>query len=250
MAASGADMERTEREKQAGEEFLSEIGRDYHQQQRALDAIWTPETCFAACAQRLGNPPSFVINIYNDGGQQVCTCCRSCDGTRYVPSAQTFAACGGVAMNLSLTAKASRAKVGARRGGKITYTVRLKNRQAFEIGVGMRIVLPPHMTYVRSKSKPPVYSNVSLSAAGMGRLLLQQGQKWGASAAANDTLVDWPVVPMPAKKRRRFIVYMRVKESAPVGTSLVFTSYVYQSTPTGITFCDTYAEDLTVLVKK
>eukprot|EP00624_Nannochloropsis_granulata_P005799 evm.model.NODE_41505_length_5242_cov_29.579359.1 len=45
---------------------------------------------------------------------------------------ETRKACGGVATSLSLKAKASRAKIGARRGGKITYTVRLKNRQAFE----------------------------------------------------------------------------------------------------------------------
>jgi len=55
---------------------------------------------------------------------------------------------------------------------------------------------------------------------------------------------------MPAGQRRKFSVYVRVKKSAPVGTSLVYTSYVYQSTPIGVTFCDTYAEDVTVLVKK
>ena len=35
--------------------------------------VWTPDTCYSACAARLGNPPTFVINIYNNGtsGEQV-----------------------------------------------------------------------------------------------------------------------------------------------------------------------------------
>ena len=250
MAASGTEEEEG-RLKQAGQEVLSDVGRAHQQQQRALAAPWTPETCFAACAQRLGNPPSFVINIYlNDAGQQVCTCCRFCEGTRLVPSAQTFAACGGVATGLSLTAKASHGKIGVRRGGKIKYTLRLTNSPAFEGGVGLRVILPPYVTYGTSKTKPRVYSNTSASAAGEGKSLLQKPRKSDASATANDTFVDWPSVPMPARQRRKFKVYVRVKKSAPVGTSLVFTSYVYQSTPTGIKFCDTYAEDVTVLVKK
>jgi len=110
------------------------VGRD-NDHQRDLGTSWTPETCFVACAQRLGNPPSFVINIYyNDVGQQVCTCCHFCEGIRYVPSAQTFAACGGVVTDLSLTAKASHEKIGVRRGGNIKYTFRLTNSQAFEDG--------------------------------------------------------------------------------------------------------------------
>lgn len=252
MAVSGIEEEEEEeRLKHAGEKVLSDVGRAHHQQQRVLAAPWTPETCFAACAQRLGNPPSFVINIYlNDAGKQVCTCCRFCEGTRFVPSAQTFAACGGVAADLSLMAKASHGKIDVRRGGKIKYTLRLTNSQAFEGGVGLRVVLPPYVTCGKSSTKPRVYSNASAAAGGEGNLLLQKPRKTGASAAANDTLVDWPSVPMPAGQRRKFSVYVRVRKSAPVGTSLVFTSYVYQSTPTGVTFCDAYAEDVTVLVKK
>jgi hypothetical protein len=35
--------------------------------------VWTPDTCYSACAARLGNPPTFVINIYNNetSGEQV-----------------------------------------------------------------------------------------------------------------------------------------------------------------------------------
>jgi len=114
----------------------------------------------------------------------------------------------------------------------------------------VHVVLPPFVTYGKRKSKPPLISNSSASTAGEGTLLLPRPRKSGASAAANETLVEWPSVPMPAGQRRKFSVYVRVKKSAPVGTSLVYTSYVYQSTPIGVTFCDTYAEDVTVLVKK
>ena len=257
---------------QAGGAAVSKVEPHHHQQeQRALAGSWTPETCSVACAQRLGNPPSWVINIYiNDVGQQVCSCCLSCQGSRFVPSAQTFAACGGVATGLSLTAKASYAKIGVWRGGKIKYALRLTNTQAFQgafpqhaglvdaqdgdqaldaAGVGVRVVLPPYVAYGKSATKPRVYGNASASATGEGKLL-QQKPKRGASATANDTLVDWPLVPMPAGQKRKFSVYVRVKKSAPVGTPLMFTSYVYQSTPTGATFCDTYAEDVTVRIKK
>ena len=35
--------------------------------------VWTPDSCYFACAARLGNPPTFVINIYNNetSGDQV-----------------------------------------------------------------------------------------------------------------------------------------------------------------------------------
>jgi hypothetical protein len=40
-----------------------------------------------ACAARLGpSANGFVLNLYYDeNGHQVCTCCRQCDGVRYVP---------------------------------------------------------------------------------------------------------------------------------------------------------------------
>lgn len=39
-----------------------------------------------ACVARLGpSPNGFVINLYfSENGEQVCTCCRECEGVRYV----------------------------------------------------------------------------------------------------------------------------------------------------------------------
>ena len=32
--------------------------------ERQLTTAWTPESCSYACRARLGNPPTFVLNIY------------------------------------------------------------------------------------------------------------------------------------------------------------------------------------------
>ena len=66
----------------------------------------------------------------------------------------------------------------------------------------------------------------------------------------NGSVVSWPDVPMPAKQHRTFTMYARVAQNAPVGAPLEFAGYVYQSTPAGATFCDTYAEEVVVVVVK
>jgi hypothetical protein len=53
---------------------------------RGLMPFWTPDSCYAACLPQLAPDTSFVINIYYDSsGVQTCTCCRVCEGVRYVP---------------------------------------------------------------------------------------------------------------------------------------------------------------------
>ncbi len=54
---------------------------------------------------------------------------------------------------------------------------------------------------------------------------------------------------MPAKQHRTFHVYVRVAQNAPVATPLGFDGHVYQSTPAGDTFCDSYAGQVRVVVK-
>lgn len=71
------------------------VGDELHG--RLLSTVWTVETCYTACYQRLAPDNSyFVMNIYRNItlGQQVCTCCRTCQGLRYVPGAQVFAVSG------------------------------------------------------------------------------------------------------------------------------------------------------------
>ena len=84
---------------------------DGDQQARALLQGYTPQTCYEvrtmhvcvsslflpshinntntrhqACLARLGpSPGGFIINLYYENGQQVCTCCRNCEGVRFVP---------------------------------------------------------------------------------------------------------------------------------------------------------------------
>lgn len=39
-----------------------------------------------ACVATLGpSPNGFILNLYYENGQQVCTCCRECEGVRFVP---------------------------------------------------------------------------------------------------------------------------------------------------------------------
>lgn len=57
-------------------------------------------------------------------------------------------------------------------------------------------------------------------------------------------------MPVSAKTRRIFAVIARVGAQAPVGTPLVFSSNVFQTTPGGVTFCNTYARTVTVVLQK
>lgn len=130
-----------------------------------------------------------------------------------------------------MAAKVSHAKgAGVRRGGRIKYAVRMKNKPALQ-GVGVRVVLPPHVSFLKASARPPIRPK-------------------GQGPTVNGSSVDWPQVPTPAKQRRVFTVFVRISEQAPVGTPLVFSSYAYQSTPNGLTFCDNYAKNVTVVVKK
>lgn len=55
-------------------------------ERRELVEEWTVESCSRACIARLGaDNPDLVINIYWENGQQLCTCCLTCPGTRAVP---------------------------------------------------------------------------------------------------------------------------------------------------------------------
>lgn len=173
----------------------------------------------------------FVINIYYDEalGEQVCTCCRSCEGWRYVPGAQLFAVCAGPAAGLRLAAGAERR---VRRGNKARYMLRITNTPAYE-GMGIRVVLPPDVYYVRSKVKPS--------------LGFTKRPRW-ASPTVNGSILEFPVVPMPAGFKRKFKVKVRVRPQAPVGVPLVFSAYAYQTLPSGQPFCDTYANNVTTRV--
>jgi hypothetical protein len=42
---------------------------------RLLARNWTPQSCYEACLPRMAPATSFVINLYVQGGQPVCSCC-------------------------------------------------------------------------------------------------------------------------------------------------------------------------------
>ena len=138
-----------------------------------------------------------------------------------MPGAQVFAMCAGPASGLRVAAKAwPGGKKGVRRGGKAVYALRMRNTQALQ-GLGVRVVLPPGVTLVGTHVRPAI-----------------KGGSSGGKVPPVVTGSVWPSVPTPAKQRRVFIVVAHVSPQATVGSQLVFSGYVYQSTPTGTTFCD------------
>lgn len=48
--------------------------------------FYSPPPTPQACLEQLGpSPDGFVLNLYYDeNGEQVCSCCRECEGTRIV----------------------------------------------------------------------------------------------------------------------------------------------------------------------
>lgn len=150
-----------------------------------------------------------------------------------MPSAQLFAACAGPAGGLALSVKARPRKY-ARRGRKIIYTVRMANVPALQ-GIGMQVVLPPDVSVIKAAAVPAI-----------------KGQLPGTKLAplVTGSVLDWQQVPTPVKQRRIFKVAVRVATQVPRGTPLVFYSYAYQVTPTNVSFCHTYAKNVTVVVRK
>lgn len=159
----------------------------------------------------------------------MCTCCRNCEGWRYVPGAQLFAVCAGPATGLRLAAKAERR---VRRGNKARYMLRIKNGPAFE-GMGVRVVLPPNVHFAGGKAK------LSLDFTKHSRR---------AKPVINGSIVDFPSVPMPAGFKRTFKIKVRVSPQAPLDVPLVFSAYTYQTLPEGQPFCNTYANNATIRV--
>lgn len=149
-----------------------------------------------------------------------------------MPSAQLFAACTDTAGGLALAAKALPRKY-VRRGRKIIYVVRMVNVPALQ-SIGVRIVLPPNVTVIKTAAVPAIKNEPS-------------GTKM--APLVNGSVIDWQQVPTPSK-RRLFKVAVRVTPQVPVGTPLVFNSYAYHATPIGVSICDTHAKNVTVVVKK
>ena len=72
----------------------------------------------------------------------------------------------------------------------------------------------------------------------------------GTQGKDGPTVLRWPYVPIPGNSRRKFVVGMKVDKDGPPVTSLVFSSNLYQSGDVAIPFCENYANNVTVAVKK
>lgn len=212
---------------------------------------------YQACFQRLAPTNSyFVINIYFNEtspgtSTQVCTCCRQCAGIRYVPSGQVFATCSSNDGRVTLSATSSH-KRGVQRGKQLKYAVAVDNHVAdtFE-GLGMQIVLPPGVTYKASKVLPRIKDSPRWGAnKGVGQSRLCKPFVNATGGDDGTTVLRWPYVPIPGNSRRKFVVGMKVDKDGPPVTSLVFQSNLYQSGNVAFPFCENYANNVTVAIKK
>lgn len=234
---------------------------------RGLAPTWTPDTCYEACLPVLAPQTSFVVNIYFDGqGQQVCTCCRVCDGVRYVPrfvgragkgchryavfaphslprlhqyihnhhSGQIFAACGAADMSVGAQAKDRRVKPGK----VLTYRVALRSptkKGTLDLeGLALRVVLPDGTRYVKG--------TINLQPKGRKR------REWGPKI--NDNTVTWQLSALSwGSRMARFTMAIRVDPHLQSGTALTLQAFVFQDSGSDLPICSQYANNVTVAIK-
>lgn len=220
---------------------------------------WTPDTCYEACRQRLGNPPTFVINIYFDEtlGEQVCTCCRTCQGWRYVPGAQIFAACtvgDGTNSQVRFRSRVSHRIVGAKPGKVIAYMARTRNLDKSEAvgGLAVRVQLPPGVTYLKSEASHGFEAASKSNNGGGGSKVHYRASKAPVQATVNASTrtVMWSSLLFPPRRGIKFAVVVLVDRDVDTGARLVFTASVYQQLPVnGLPYCASTGYNETVVVK-
>ena len=205
-------------------------------------------------------PPThaqFVINIYYDQaqGKQVCTCCRVCEGWRYVPGAQIFAQCSagdGSNSVVGFKSRVSHQKRGVAPGKVVHYRATIENLDKTSVvsALAVEVQLPAatNATYSGSTSSK---GYAIVSKGGKVRFRTTKGlTPMIVNSTATPPTVTWTDLVLPPRKSMRFSVSVRVNTWTPKGTPLLFRGRIYQQLPAnGLPYCDTTYVNQTVFVK-
>ena len=210
-----------------------------------------------------------MINIYwNETlGEQLCTCCRRCEGIRFVPGSQIFATCtagDGSNSNLDFTSKISKQKHGVRAGKKLTYGAKIRNtaNESLPSALEFSVVLPDGVKLLKTKSKPKYRYELPATTPSQGKKLSLSPQ--GLLGKNKGLDVTYPLEPtydrtlrtltwhdliFPARKGYAFYFKVRVLGNIPAGTDLAFSASIYEELPaTGEPYCSSKSYNETVTV--
>jgi hypothetical protein len=171
------------------------------------------------------------MNIYSDNAtsEQVCTCSRSCEGWRYVPGAQLFAACAvtpGADTLVRFKTTVSPRKLDAASGKVVWYQAHLKNVHTSVAlqGLALTVQIPvAGVSYRKSK----IYRN-------------DKGPMAVVNTTSRPQTVTWRDITLPPRKGLRFLVKVRTNgmQWAQGRTALVFRGAVSQQLPAnGLSYC-------------
>jgi uncharacterized repeat protein (TIGR01451 family) len=133
-------------------------------------------------------------------GEEVCTCCRNCEGVRYVPAAVLYARCAaGSGGNALLSVKTAVAPRKARPGKVLRYRAKLRNTDKngglADIAFGLQ--LPAGVSYQQSSSS----ANYVMRPGGVGKKL-RYGKNGKVMASFNATagILTWSGYNIPPRK--------------------------------------------------
>lgn len=200
-----------------------------------------------------------MINIYYDQtlSEQVCTCCRLCEGWRYVPGAQIYAACSagdGSSSLVRFKSSASHQKVGAAPCKWARYSAKVKNidKAAALSGLALTVQLPEAgATYWKSKSSKSYVLAASSGHGGAAKYRKSRPLTAVVDTAATPPTVTWTGLVLPPRRTLSFTIKVRVDAQGTYpGMPLVFRGAVYQQLPVNDQpYCSTAYVNQTVYVR-
>ena len=157
----------------------------------------------------------------------------------FINSAQLYATCTDLSAQLASKLSPQRTVTKSK---TIRHTVRVRSTlktAALPSDLGFTVQLPAGVTFVKSKTNPPIYMGVM---SGKNKRAVMEPV---INATANT--VTWTEVPMPAKARRAFKIWARVLPTAT--GSLAFDSWLWQDAVAGNPYCFNHAPPQSVRVR-
>ena len=203
----------------------------------------TPEACQQACSNYYAPTNSIYFSqIYIQGGQYVCGCCLTCDHLIPSPGAQLFAACQDLSRVFALQSKLNK-KESIAPGRLLKFLVKMSNvrnhthptkqarrRQPPSVkDIGLRIRLPSQVTVVHALATP--------------------AKEIANPPSQNGTVMEWRGITLgPKLTGARFLMKVRVKSTAPLGTTLTFQVATFQYGIPGTNYCETAYPNTSITV--